>query len=63
MATSDEINTAARDTRLVLLEQIKESASGTTNGQTLERLAYAFALTVGGAAGKLPGGPTHLETK
>jgi hypothetical protein len=62
MATSDEISAAVRDVKLALLEQIKDAASGTTNGQTLERLAYAYALTVGSSPGKLPGGPTHIET-
>ena len=62
MADTDDIKTAEAATRLVLLEQIKKSASNTTVGSTLEKLAYAFALAVGSAPGKLPGGPTNITS-
>jgi hypothetical protein len=62
MADQDQIDAAARDAKLVLLEQIKKSAASTTIASALERLAYAYSLTVGGAFGKLPGGPTQITT-
>lgn len=62
MADMDQIDAAERDAKLALLQQIKTMASGAPNAQTVERLAYAYALTVGGAFGKLPGGPVHTTS-
>jgi hypothetical protein len=59
---TDQIDAAERDAKLVLLEQIKKSAAATTSASALERLAYAYSLTVGGAFGKLPGGPTNITS-
>jgi hypothetical protein len=61
MANQDDIDAAARDTRAALLKQIKESAESSKVASHLERLAYAYALTVGAAYGKPPGGLAHLD--
>jgi hypothetical protein len=62
VATKDEIDAASRDSRLTLLKQIQTSASAATVASNLDRLAYAYAVTVGTAPGKLPGAPTHTAT-
>ena len=61
MADQTQVDAAELDAKLTLLEQIKQSADATTVASNLERLAYAYALTVGASFGKLPGGPTNVN--
>ena len=57
----DQIDTAADEAKLALLKQIKKTAESTTSSNYLQSLGYAYALVVGAAVGKLPGGPTNVN--
>jgi len=57
----DQLAEAQEAAKLALLKQIAKQAEGTGNASTVERLAYAYALTVGGSPGKLPGGPFQVN--
>ena len=53
----DDITSAQKAARLALLQHIARTAEEYTTPANIRDLAYAFALTVGASASKLPGGP------
>ncbi|GAA2427568.1 hypothetical protein [Mycolicibacterium llatzerense] len=60
---SDQIQEAGQAAKLALLKSIAAEAKSTGNATTIEKLANAYALTIGAANGYLPGGRIEVGSK